>query len=202
MAGSLEIEAASAAGLNVYSNYATKVHERYQKHAATYAQFADAAEICSFLVNHLTEYEVQNRGVLAKYIHGDPVFSNILLTSSNDTFFIDMRGRIGDVLTTSGDVLYDLGKVYQSLYGYDFILLNGGSTNRVQEDYLRTLRGTFRSFLKSSPFYSTIVATRMRDLEVITASLYFSLIPLHDNDALRLQAYMDKAHQLMSRGCV
>lgn len=199
MSEPLSLEEASAANLNVYSNYAQKVKERYQRYAPTYAQFSDASEIYSFLANHLTEYEAQQRGVLAKFIHGDPVFSNILLTSSNDAFFIDMRGRVGDVLTTSGDVLYDLGKVYQSLYGYDFILLNGGSTNRVQEDYLRILRGAFRAFLKSSPFYSAIISTRMRDLEVITASLYFSLIPLHDNDA-KLHAYMDKAHLLMSRG--
>lgn len=39
----------------------------------------------------------------------------------------------------------------------------------------------------------------MRDLEVITASLYFSLIPLHDNNA-KLSAYIEKAHLLMSRG--
>ena len=195
-ASPLSVEAAAAAGLNVYSNYAAKVQERYSRHSDTYKQFPEAADICAFLVAHLTEYEAQNRGVLVKYIHGDPVFSNILLTSSNDTFFIDMRGRVGDVHTTSGDVLYDLGKVYQSLYGYDFILLNGGSTNRVQEDYLRTLRGAFQGFLKSSAFYSPIIATRMRDLEVITASLYFSLIPLHANDA-KLPAYMEKALRLM-----
>ena len=201
-AGSLSQEAAVAAGLNIYSNYAVKVQERYLKNEGVYKQFSDAEYLCNFIVAHLREYEAQGKGVIAKYIHGDPVFSNILMTSSNETYFIDMRGRVGDVHTTSGDVLYDLGKVYQSLYGYDFILLNGGGgggTNRVQEDYLRTLRNTFRTFLKTSAFYAPILATRARDLEIITASLYFSLIPLHTNDS-RIAAYIEKVKSLVFSG--
>lgn len=38
--------------------------------------------------------------------------------------FIDMRGSLGDIVCTEGDVNYDLSKVYQSLCGYDFIILD------------------------------------------------------------------------------
>lgn len=38
--------------------------------------------------------------------------------------FIDMRGSLGDLLCTKGDVNYDLSKVYQSLCGYDFHILD------------------------------------------------------------------------------
>ena len=134
-----------------------------------------------------------------------------------------MRGRVGDTLTTSGDVLYDLGKVYQSLCGYDLILLNGagasssvqpsvcGDLSRHQEDYLRGLRQTFRAHLKASAFYGplflasaaadcnsgNVAAARMRDVEMITASLYFSLIPLHPEEPARLGAYVDKCRTLV-----
>ena len=53
--------------------------------------------------------------VAPRYIHGDPVFSNVLLTDESTVKLIDMRGALGDVLTTQGDVTYDLSKVYQSL---------------------------------------------------------------------------------------
>ena len=35
-----------------------------------------------------------------------------------------MRGSLGKLLTLCGDKLYDLAKIYQSLLGYDFILLD------------------------------------------------------------------------------
>ena len=197
--GTLTAFEAAASGLNIYLNYAQKVKKRFLQSEEIYSEFPQAAVIYDFLIAYLKDYEAEERGVLAKFIHGDPVFSNVLLTSSNETVFIDMRGRVGDVYTTSGDVLYDLGKVYQSLYGYDFILLSGGNTSSAQEDYLRVLRGVFRNFLHGSSLYSQIVGTRMRDLEVITASLFFSLVPLHEKNA-RLSAYIEKAHLLMSRG--
>ena len=42
------------------------------------------------------------------------VFSNILLTNDGQVRFIDMRGMLGDELSLSGDIMYDLAKVYQS----------------------------------------------------------------------------------------
>lgn len=35
-----------------------------------------------------------------------------------------MRGALGDLLCTEGDTNYDLAKVYQSLCGYDFIIMD------------------------------------------------------------------------------
>ena len=58
--------------------------------------------------------------------------------------FLDMRGALGDVLTTGGDVLYDLSKIFQSLNGYDFMLLDlwDGMTP-TQHKQLRALQSTF-----------------------------------------------------------
>jgi hypothetical protein len=46
-----------------------------------------------------------------------------------------MRGSLGDRLTTQGDSHYDLSKVYQSLCGYDFMLLD----KRIVEGTAHTL---------------------------------------------------------------
>lgn len=35
-----------------------------------------------------------------------------------------MRGALGDLVCTEGDTNYDLSKVYQSLCGYDFFILD------------------------------------------------------------------------------
>ena len=51
---------------------------------------------------------------MAEYIHGDPVFTNIMYTASNSVIFLDMRGKLGDVVSTSGDIMYDLAKVRSS----------------------------------------------------------------------------------------
>lgn len=156
-------------------------------------------------MDHLREYERAGRGARVAFIHGDPVFSNILLTAANDVYFIDMRGRLGDTLTTAGDVLYDLAKVYQSLCGYDDIMLGSGlasdSGGKMQEDYLRKLRTEFRAHVRASPFYSSKLQlpAGLRDLEIITASLFFSLIPLHDEGA-KIARYVEKCRMLIFSG--
>ena len=40
-------------------------------------------------------------------IHGDPVFTIILINEYDEIKFIDMRGLVGDKLTIYGDWLYD-----------------------------------------------------------------------------------------------
>ena len=36
----------------------------------------------------------------------------------------DMRGCLGSELTLVGDMAYDLAKVFQSLHGYDYLILD------------------------------------------------------------------------------
>lgn len=153
---------------NIYANYSDKVSGRFAASPHAYAAFPEAQYLCTLLCDHLLSYEKQMRGARADIIHGDPVFSNILLTASNDVFFIDMRGRVGDVLTTCGDVVYDLAKLYQSLCGYDDILLTGLPPSKIQEDYLRKLRSEFRAHIKGSAFYSAVLPmpAGLRDLEI------------------------------------
>ena len=68
-------------------------------------------------------FEKEERWQASNVIHGDPVFSNVLLTDDGRIFLLDMRGEQGNILTLQGDLTYDLSKVYQSLLGYDYIIL-------------------------------------------------------------------------------
>ena len=56
-----------------------------------------------------------------------------------------MRGALGDTVCTDGDVNYDLSKVYQSLKGYDFIILDK-DLDKTATEMLRDLEEVFNHF--------------------------------------------------------
>ena len=84
-----------------------------------------------------------------------------------------MRGKIGEVYTIYGDIFYDYGKIYQSLIGYDEILLD----KTVNVDYKNKLIKCFEDFIKTKYDDNTLLKIKM-----ICNSLLFTLIPLHDNE--------------------
>jgi len=111
----------------------------------------------------------------------------MLLTSDGRVIFLDMRGSLGTQLTLQGDLNYDLAKIYQSLIGYDFVLLNKFhllSSSTIQT-YLFKLIQTFQHFISTE--YSTMI--NFNDVQMITAHLFFSLIPLHENFQHQIQFY-------------
>ena len=124
-------------------------------------------------------------------IHGDPVFSNVLLTDDGHIILLDMRGEQGSTLTLQGDLLYDLSKVYQSLLGYDYILLSTPLQERDGE-LLEELRDTFREFV--AEHYPTV---QMADVIRLTAQHYFGIVPLHVNQSHQM-AYLQTASTLLS----
>ena len=86
---------------------------------------------------------------------------------------IDPRGKLGDNETIYGDIFYDYAKIYQSLIGYDFILLEKDFNER----YMREMVKYFEEHVKDKYGVKRLAAVKL-----ITASMLFSLIPLHDND--------------------
>jgi len=112
----------------LYANLRAKLSDRYEKHRSLYHSFSvselgfNLEELVQPLLDALARYEKADRASRAAYIHGDPVFSNILLAKGGGIYLLDMRGALGDRLTTNGDIAYDLAKVFQSLCGYDFFL--------------------------------------------------------------------------------
>jgi capsule biosynthesis phosphatase len=156
--------------VNIYENYSKKLSQRYSEY--DYSSFKDSDQIFNGLNNKLIEYENNSCGKTS-IIHGDPVFTNILINEFGQVKFIDPRGKLGDSLTILGDSLYDWAKVYQSLIGYDEILEN----IQVNTDYKNYLISVFEEkFLESN------TEKDLSNLKLITKSLLFTLIPLHNNE--------------------
>ena len=84
-----------------------------------------------------------------------------------------MRGKVGDKLTIYGDWLYDWAKLYQSLIGYDEIL----EDKIINLSYKNKLIEYFKN-----KFISENSEDDFNNLKLITNSLLFTLIPLHDNE--------------------
>lgn len=159
-------------GVDFHANYTRKVSTRYTDHAKLYESVGVTSEFANKMLSALDQYVESSRSVIVPVIHGNPVFTNIMIEPNGDHKFCDMRGRIDEHLTISGDVAYDLGKVYQSLTGYDFILHDIIPSPRILSSG-KELRKCFRDFV--AKHYSVLFT----DVLLITSSMYMSLIPLH-----------------------
>ncbi len=145
------------------------------------------------------EYLIKLKKLLSSYvdnikynftiIHGDPVFSNILLKPNDDLKFIDMRGSFSDQCDIHGDPKYDYSKIYQSIYGYDSIMLGIAVSNSYKLEIERIL------FDHVSKIYGM---ESIRDMILLTAYLYLTLIPLHD-DIPKINEYYQLFQKLMDR---
>ncbi|CZT52773.1 uncharacterized protein RSE6_14142 [Rhynchosporium secalis] len=176
-------------GVNIYANYGTKLRSRYHNNAALYASLGpSAAECFSRLNEFLDTYEAEERGVHVPIIHGDPVLSNAILSPDDKSVsFIDVRCQLENTLTMEGDLHYDLAKILQSLLGYDHILFKDLSAlpsasepilEECDERILQGLQDVFWRWLEEK--YTSRV--HRKTLLRITASLIFSLIPLHKRE--------------------
>jgi capsule biosynthesis phosphatase len=154
----------------IYSNYAKKLTKRFIDY--DYSQFEDYDVVYDKLLTCLTEYENQNLGKKT-IIHGDPVFTNIFINNYDKIKFIDMRGCQGDICSIYGDWLYDWAKLYQSLIGYDEILLLKSVSLEYKEKMINVFKEYFLQHYSKLDWYY---------LNQITQSLIFTLIPLHNND--------------------
>lgn len=116
-----------------------------------------------------------------KIIHGDLVFSNIILTNTGKIRLIDVKGKQGNDLSIFGDCFYDYAKIYQSLIGYDEILLD----KKIKESYKNKMINYFNSKFTNED---------LEKIRNITKSLLVSLIPLH-NEPTKFKKYINLAKQ-------
>jgi|TARA_B110000285_G_scaffold149640_1_gene167050 capsule biosynthesis phosphatase len=114
-----------------------------------------------------------------KIIHGDLVFSNIILTNTGKIKLIDVKGKQGNDFSIFGDCFYDYAKIYQSLIGYDEILLD----KEIKESYKSKMINYFNSKFSNQD---------LEKIRNITKSLLVSLIPLH-NEANKFKKYINLA---------
>ena len=156
--------------INIYENYSKKLEKRYQSY--DYSSFENHEYIFNDINNNLKEYEKLKKGTL-RVIHGDAVLTNIIVNEYQKIKFIDMRGKLGNKLSIYGDWLYDWAKLYQSLIGYDYILLNKNINVEFQKKIVDYFTDYFITLYSENDFIN---------LKMITKSMLFSLIPLHDNE--------------------
>jgi len=157
----------------IYSNYANKLKNRYTENIFLYNIFENSDTLYNNLYKELIAYENNNNGI-ASMIHGDTVFTNIIINNLGKIKLIDMRGKLGDVLSIYGDQLYDWAKIYQSIIGYDEILENKYVSSKYKSTFIDYFLNEFKK-IYPNPIYIYF-------LNIITASLIFTLIPLHNND--------------------
>lgn len=155
--------------IDIYGNYSKKINKRYNN--AIYSKFLDSKIYFDKIIKLLLKYESKNLGSVS-IIHGDPVFTNIFLKNDGCLNFIDPRGSIANKRTIYGDSTYDYAKIYQSLNGYDNILLDSNIDQLYCENNIKYFeKYIIKKFNKEKLFW----------IKVISASLLFSLIPLHNN---------------------
>lgn len=100
------------------SNYLPKIRKRYAGSRDLYTGLSRKTDdMFRRLEQELASYENERRFHRSAVIHGDPVFSNVLLTDDGRIYLLDMRGELGSTLTIQGDLTYDLSKVHQPLLG-------------------------------------------------------------------------------------
>ena len=168
--------------IDIYANYSKKLISRYNNNLKIYNKYPLSEYIFKTINDRLIKYETNKQGFLG-VIHGDPVFTNIFKTETGIKF-IDMRGKIGDELTIFGDLYYDIAKIYQSLLGYDYILNN----IEIDTHYTQKLIKHFES--KFQPQH-------LDTIKLITASLIFSLLPLHEENKEQFNKYFKLIENLI-----
>jgi capsule biosynthesis phosphatase len=149
--------------------YCDKLRQRAK--SDIFAQNADARKLMEESISFFDGYEIEQDDICL--IHGDPVFSNIFCSHDNKFTLIDPRGRVGDALTVYGHRFYDYAKVYQSIVGYDYVLLG----MPVDIENVKRFKDHFESaFIRSFKQDEHLALVKR-----ITKSLLVSLLPLHDS---------------------
>lgn len=119
-------------------------------------------------------------------IHGDFHFGNIIFDASCDKLkLIDPRGRWGNKPSVNGNILYDLAKFYQSVYGEYAWIVTGQNVNQ-------DLRNGILTHIDKliSERFSESVVTVAKKLSIV---LLVSAIPFHNDNPGRQQAMLNTA---------
>lgn len=155
--------------IDMYCVYSDKLKDRFEHY--DYSRFSNAENIYERLLDQLDNYRTADLGI-SGCIHGDPVFSNILVDKDSFIKLVDPRGHTANGrFCIYGDIMYDYSKILQSLCGYDEIMLTGD----------RFLNNDQMIDILYNHISSTYGEEYVEHIKIIKNSLLFTLIPLHDN---------------------
>lgn len=162
-----------------YDNFSTKFLSRMEMY--DYKKYGISNQYIIKIRDELDS--IDSQGFKKVMIHGDPVFSNIMIDVQGKIKMVDMRGMEGEELTVYGHELYDFAKIYQSICGYDEVLLNKNVDMSYKKSFINQFEKNFSS-------------EEMKKIRIIATSLFLSLIPLH-KDEDKYKKYIDIALSLV-----
>ncbi len=130
------------------------------------------------------------------FIHGDTTLGNTLISTKNNIYHIDPRGRFGNT-KYYGDPRYDFGKLLFSMIG-GFTALNEGNF-----EVKRINSGEFEFQIKELPFkdeLERVFYEEIREDEVVMkyihATIWLSLPPHLDDEKQMLTAFLQGSYLL------
>lgn len=112
--------------------------------SSVFSELFDAPAVLAELKGDLSRYAPTSK--VAPLVHGNCLFSNVIFTPTNRPFFQGMKGRVGGILTVSGDPLYDYAALCMSLIGYEELTMGIPSPSY---EYRVKLLASFTSLLRS-----------------------------------------------------
>lgn len=165
----------------IYEHYSERLQKRFQD--PIYLNVQDSHIILNALITFFDLYKTHNKAVI-RMIHGDPVFTNVLVNKDNEIKLIDMRGIVKNIPTIYGDVFYDYAKIYQSIMGYDEIMHNNFLPNKYKQSFKKILFNHIQE--KYGEEYVLYV-------KMMAYTHIFTLLPLHSYDkSMKYVTLIDK----------
>lgn len=143
-------------------------------------------------------YRIAGRGGKFRLIHGDLCISNILFDPQRMIIrFIDPRGSYGEGLF--GDVIYDLAKLLHSFDAkYETVLHQLYNFNEDIEFLMGDNKlKCFDTAIQKIVDYASDYDISEKDLYLVEAGLYFSMLPLHSEK--RQKVFFKSACNIIER---
>ena len=170
--------------LQLKDNYTYQLKTRFLKYKDLYDSFGNNMKT---MQEYILQYFAKNTIFEECVIHGDPVFTNIIINKFGKFKFIDMRGKINSICTIRGDKHYDYGKIYQSILGYDFIINDCNFNYNIIEK----AEIIFKHHLSSNNI-------NFNHVQHITLCLLLTMLPFHTDNIEHVHKYVILANKLYS----
>ena len=151
-------------------------------------------EILAVLPQYIRSLLVKDAADYFTIIHGDLCFTNILVEDSyNFMRIIDPRGKFGS-FDIYGDSRYELAKIMHSLEGhYDYIIEDRFEVKAEGSSIAYQLHLGNSTALEA---FQEVFADQMKDIRairLIEATLFLSMIPLHND-------YINRQYMMLATG--